>query len=109
MVAQSLRPFKNSGIDTFVLGCTHYPLLQPIIENVLGPRVKVINPGLETASEVSMLLDYFTLRNVSDEPQQHRFFYDGFSQNIWRHRFRLVRLTTNGRRVCKNRSRKEII
>lgn len=77
VVAQSLLPFKNSGVDTFVLGCTHYPLLQPIIENVLGPRVKVINPGLETASEVSMLLDYFTLRNVSDEPQKHRFFTTG--------------------------------
>ncbi|WP_413490541.1 glutamate racemase [Brochothrix thermosphacta] len=83
IVAQTLRPFKNSGVDTFVLGCTHYPLLQPIIENVLGSSVKVINPGLETASEVSMLLDYFSLRNVSGEKNQHRFFTTGSTKIFW--------------------------
>lgn len=64
VVAETLKPLQNKKIDTLVLGCTHYPLLRPIIQNVMGKDVELIDSGAETISEVSMLLDYFQLANL---------------------------------------------
>lgn len=64
VVAETLAPLKNKKIDTLILGCTHYPLLRPIIQNVMGQEVQLIDSGAETITEVSMLLDYFKLGNL---------------------------------------------
>ena len=61
IVAETLLPLKNEHLDTLIMGCTHYPLLRPIIQNVVGEDVVLIDSGAETVSEVSMLLDYFGL------------------------------------------------
>ncbi|MBN2753563.1 MAG: glutamate racemase [Candidatus Goldbacteria bacterium] len=50
-----LEPFKGKKIDTLVLGCTHYPLLKPLIRKIM-PDVNVIDSGKETAAVVSNLL-----------------------------------------------------
>jgi glutamate racemase len=42
-VERYLRPMKEQGIDTLVLGCTHYPLLRPLIAAFMGPGVAVID------------------------------------------------------------------
>ena len=47
-----LNPFKELGIDTLVLGCTHYPLLQNTIQKVMGDNVKLVNSALEVAKVV---------------------------------------------------------
>ena len=39
IVAQTLQPMTKKNIDTLILGCTHYPLLRPIIQNVMGKEV----------------------------------------------------------------------
>lgn len=44
-------------MDTLVLGCTHYPLLKPMLAGVLGPGVRLIDSAKETASEVAEALD----------------------------------------------------
>lgn len=49
-----LREFK--GVDTLVLGCTHYPLLKGVISEVMGDKVKLIDSGEETALEVQRAL-----------------------------------------------------
>ncbi|WP_086334615.1 glutamate racemase [Enterococcus mundtii] len=69
IVAQTLAPLELKGIDTLILGCTHYPLLRPIIQNVMGDKVMLIDSGAETIGEVSMLLDYF---EISNSPQNGR-------------------------------------
>jgi len=51
-----LDPLKRSGIDTLVLGCTHFPLLSAAIQSVTGPRVKLISSAAETAREVAETL-----------------------------------------------------
>ena len=51
-----LDPLKRSGIDTLVLGCTHYPLLSASIQQVVGPRVRLISSAEETAREVAETL-----------------------------------------------------
>ncbi len=51
-----LGKLKDMGIDTLVLGCTHYPLLKGIIHKVMGNDVRLIDSAEETASEVRKVL-----------------------------------------------------
>lgn len=44
-----LAPLRDSGADVLILGCTHYPLLSQVIENVMGPNVRLIDVGAEAA------------------------------------------------------------
>lgn len=46
----------DSGIDTLILGCTHYPLIRSTISKVMGETVKLVNPAYETALELKALL-----------------------------------------------------
>jgi glutamate racemase len=51
-----LDPLKRSGVDTLVLGCTHFPLLAAAIQQTVGPRVSLISSAEETAYEVAETL-----------------------------------------------------
>jgi glutamate racemase len=51
-----LASLTRSGIDTLVLGCTHYPLLKPVIAQVMGPGVTLVDSAEETAREVATVL-----------------------------------------------------
>ena len=51
-----LLPLKASGIDTLILGCTHYPLLRPVIQTIMGDTVTLIDAGAETAVFVKQQL-----------------------------------------------------
>ncbi|MCL2756482.1 MAG: glutamate racemase [Coriobacteriia bacterium] len=51
-----LNPLKRCKIDTLVLGCTHYPLLTPLIQSVLGSEIKIISSAEETARDVADIL-----------------------------------------------------
>jgi len=52
-----IEPMLDSGIDTLILGCTHYPLLEPLLAEVAGPDVALISSAEETAREVDEILD----------------------------------------------------
>lgn len=49
VVEEYLRPMKDAGVDTLVLGCTHYPLLKEIIASHMGPEVTLIDTGEQCA------------------------------------------------------------
>ncbi|MBX2979722.1 MAG: glutamate racemase [Flavobacteriales bacterium] len=51
-----LEPMLAQGIDALVLGCTHYPIVRPLIERILGPGVRVIDPAPAVARQVGRLL-----------------------------------------------------
>jgi glutamate racemase len=51
-----LRPLREKGIDVLVLGCTHYPLLKPVLAQVMGKDVALVDSAVEVASEVAALL-----------------------------------------------------
>jgi len=73
IVYESMAPLVGK-VDTLVLGCTHYPLLRPIIQNVMGPSVKLIDSGAETVRDVSVLLNYFEInrsREVEDKTEEY--------------------------------------
>lgn len=56
MARDYLDPLKRTDIDTLVLGCTHFPLLSPAIQQVVGPSVRLISSAEETAREVMDVL-----------------------------------------------------
>ena len=48
-----LIPLRDAGVDTLILGCTHYPLLRGVISKVMGPGVALIDSGAETAKFIA--------------------------------------------------------
>jgi glutamate racemase len=59
-------------IDTLLLGCTHYPLLRPIIESVVGPGVAVVDSAFTTALAAEDLLDALGARAPQGTGAEHR-------------------------------------
>jgi glutamate racemase len=51
-----LASLKQSGIDTLILGCTHYPLLKKSIRKFLGGGVRLVDSAEETARQVAVML-----------------------------------------------------
>jgi glutamate racemase len=60
-----LEPLRDTGIDTLILGCTHYPLLWDVIHGVMGPGVTLVSAGEESAFELKRLL---TARDARADP-----------------------------------------
>lgn len=58
-----LASMRETGVDTLILGCTHYPLLEEIIGGVMGPEVALVSAGEESAFELKRLLKAGELRN----------------------------------------------
>lgn len=56
VIAQYLTEIRDAGVDTLILGCTHYPLLTDIIGDIMGPGVTLINTGEEAAWELKRTL-----------------------------------------------------
>ena len=70
VVREYLRPLKENRVDTLLLGCTHYPLLDPLIREEMGPQVAIIDSAQSCATLVAASL---STSSVSAHPQ-HRFF-----------------------------------
>lgn len=79
VVAQEyLKPLKRA--DTLILGCTHYPCLKPLLQKVMGPKVRLIDSAEETARETAELLKRLKIEKktgagsaefiVSDSPER---------------------------------------
>ncbi len=70
--AQYLAPLQAAGVDTLVLGCTHYPLLTGVISYVMGDEVTLVSSAEETAKDVyRALVSHKLVRTNSTRPQHH--------------------------------------
>jgi glutamate racemase len=69
-----LAPLQQQGVDTLVLGCTHYPLLKPMIGEVMGPGVTLVDSAAETASTVAAILAERHLQRPVAEQGNHHYF-----------------------------------
>ena len=65
----ALHPMMRRGIDRVVMGCTHYPFVIPLIQEIVGPDVKVIDPAPAIARQLGRLLDQHALTNNKGVPQ----------------------------------------
>ncbi|WP_439020506.1 glutamate racemase [Bacillus thuringiensis] len=75
-VKQALLPLTKEDIDTLILGCTHYPLLESYIKKELGEGVTIISSAEETAIELSTILQHKGILSDNLNPK-HRFFTTG--------------------------------
>lgn len=55
-IEETLTPFKNTNVDTLILGCTHFPMLQKQIHSFMGDKVKLVDPGIETTNVTKQFL-----------------------------------------------------
>ncbi len=57
IIKKYLIPLKMKGIDTLILGCTHYPLIKKIIQEKAGKRIKLVDPSKEVAIQVKEFIE----------------------------------------------------
>lgn len=77
-----LESLCSQNIDTLILGCTHYPLLKPVIQRVVGEKVTLIDSAKETARSVKEYLVRNHLENDSLEKPTHRFFVSDIPEHF---------------------------
>lgn len=68
-----LESICGQDVDTLILGCTHYPLLKPVLQKVMGKSVVLVDSAAETAREVKALLEHRGLSRISKRPPKHEF------------------------------------
>ena len=77
ILEDALRPMLDQGIDTVVLGCTHYPFVIPLIEQIVGEKVRVIDPAPAVAKQAKRLLSADGVKNPAGEVAEVRFYTSG--------------------------------
>jgi len=82
--AEYLTPLLREGIDTLVLGCTHYPLLKRTLQEVAGPDVTLIDSAEETAKTVSARLAALGLTRGNLPPGPPRYFVTDVAERFER-------------------------
>ncbi len=91
LLRKYLSPLIKCGVDTVVLGCTHYPFLRPLVESIMGPGVKVIDTGCAVAKRVHQVLqEEDLLANRAPEYATENFYTSGSAsyvrqviKNLW--------------------------
>jgi len=84
VVRDYLAPLKEAGIDTLILGCTHYPLLSPVISAFMGPETTLINSGGAAAEYMAAALGEMGLLRADGQAGTYRYYVsdstEGFSK-----------------------------
>lgn len=81
-VRRYLKPILDKGADTIILGCTHFPLLAPIIQKIAGEDITLIDTGLEEAKFVKSVLEEKDMKNSAAHKGEQRFFVSDKTQNF---------------------------
>ena len=76
-VREYAGPLKEAGVDTVILGCTHYPLIRPIFQRVFGRGVTLVFSAEETAREVAETLARKGIENGEGREGSYRFLTTG--------------------------------
>jgi glutamate racemase len=79
-VRKVCEPLRDAAVDTLILGCTHYPLISPMLQRMLGPRVKLVSSGAALARQVEHALSTRNLQNPRASEGDYRFLCTGDTQ-----------------------------
>jgi glutamate racemase len=82
LLQSCLGPMLAAGVDTVVLGCTHYPFVRPLIESIVGPAVTVIDPAPAVARQTKRVLQQRELLSSLDHAGDVRLFTTGEPQPL---------------------------
>jgi len=77
ILESALQPMKAQGVDQIVIGCTHYPFVMPLIQEIVGPHVGVIDPAPAVARQTGYLLKSRGLLNQAQSPGETQYFTTG--------------------------------
>lgn len=85
MVAHEyLDPFLNTGVETVILGCTHYPILRPLISQIMGESVQLVDAGRQLAVTAAEELHEQGLLTDRQEPGKQSFYVSDYSEDFTR-------------------------
>jgi len=84
ILEEALLPMLAQGIDTVVLGCTHYPFVIPLIEEIVGEKVRVIDPAPAVARQVQRLLSERGVQAKENRSGIVRYVTSGEAQSLER-------------------------
>ena len=74
-----LSPLIEEGIDTLILGCTHYPILKPVLQEIVGDKIILVDSAEATARQLKQILDKQGLGSSSQEiANDHSFYVSDF-------------------------------
>lgn len=85
VASRYLRELMEQGIDTLIMGCTHYPLLRSTLRDIVGEDVTLVNPAYETARELGELLKREHLENPCSgdcEAERYQFFVSDLAEKF---------------------------
>lgn len=77
MLARYLKPLLDQKADIIVLGCTHYPFLKPMIENIVGNNITVMDTGEAVARQTARILSTNNLHTPNKQPGTEKMFTSG--------------------------------
>jgi len=79
-VREACSPLRDAAVDTVILGCTHYPLISPMLQRMLGPGVTLVSSGAALARQVEHALNTRNLQNPRSSEGDYRFLCTGDTQ-----------------------------
>jgi len=77
ILTRALEPMVNAGVDTIVMGCTHYPFVIPLIHELAGSQLRIIDPAPAVARQVRRVLEANNLLNPGSDAAMVRFVTSG--------------------------------
>lgn len=83
-VEEYVTPLLEKKIDTLILGCTHYPFLAPVIADIAGPKVALVDPSDETINQMGRVLAGKNLLNDSEGEPLRDFYVSGPSDSFFK-------------------------
>jgi len=92
MADEYCAPLRHAGVDTVILGCTHYPLVRPLLQRALGRGVRLISSGQAIAEEVERHLRIADLEAGRDRRGAYRFICSGDPEDFRRVGTRFLQL-----------------
>jgi glutamate racemase len=76
-VRESCAPLREADVDTVILGCTHYPVISPLLQRLLGPQVTLVSSGAALARQVEHILSTREIGNPASGEGDYRFLCTG--------------------------------
>ena len=86
------RPLRQAGVDTVILGCTHYPLVRPVLQRALGRGVSIVTSGEAIAAEVERVLGEARVAHDERRRGRYRFLATGEPEEFRRLGTRFLQL-----------------
>jgi glutamate racemase len=83
-VKEYIAPLLNQGIDTLVMGCTHYPFLASVISDIVGNGVTLVDPAAETIEELIRMLEKNDILNDKQTIGTREFYVSGNEESFYK-------------------------